>query len=476
MANASDFIGTVYNTLMKTLHIDNTSASEFMQIAWPGYALSAADFKPADAPNGPYDGDIAQETFSHIANIAPSFHRFKFENSGFEVDDLYEIVLAGAIPLGATPDTLASNPSYRLFSDAQYALLQARRGYKNDPNAFYYPCRATPINWYDEAAAAFWPTIEIKANQIEPIASGISAFVQAGGLTQVNQGMWKLKPESADEASLFHDMEAALRAKVEWLEQDLHANTGNTVIHTKPLSAGVSAATRATLGDVNAAAPLAALRARGLTTSVINPDFTRTPLFIDNFRSALAQSALSVKNIPVNRLASPNLQANLHNIDWAKRDLHGAATSKLDTAQKFLMKDLIDWLLPGKHVSAATDGFSVSFKFCRVNIDRPWLNLALLGTKNWTMLNTGLNEYSSGSADQNEGLFPLLPVSFIVIRDLKITANWSDDDRKTMAKSVSFGPFDLKEYSLEKNTLEVKGLQILAWISKLMPPLPPTQV
>ena len=137
------------------------------------------------------------------------------------------------------------------------------------------------------------------------------------------------------------------------------------------------------------------------------------------------------------------------------------------------MKDLIDLQLRDQPVANSTDGFSISFKFCRVNIDRPWFKLALLSHKNWSMFNTAVGEYSSGRVDENPGIFPLLPVSFIVIRDLKITANWSSQDQTTMSNAVSFGPFDITDGNMQQNTLQVKGMQIIAWVSRPTPLLPP---
>ena len=233
MTNAIDFIGTVYNTLAKTLNIDSSSNAELIQMAWPGYALNPADFKAADSPNGPYDVDIAKEAFSHIANIAPTLNKLKFENSGFEVDDLYEILLRSAIPVGATADTLASNPLYHLFSDAQYEFLQARRGSKADPNLFYYPSNATPSNWYDDSSASFWPTMEIKSTQVEAVAaSGNTPFVKSGGLAQAQKGLWKLRAGPRDEVMVRKNLEQTLLHKVQLVKPMVTAKP--TLVRAKP--------------------------------------------------------------------------------------------------------------------------------------------------------------------------------------------------------------------------------------------------
>ena len=165
MTNTTDFIARVYDELRRQLNLGNgssgKSASEFMLMAWPGYALNASDFKPANAPSGAYDADVAKETVSQLANIAPLFSPARFENSGFQIDDLYEIILSSAIPRGAKPATVATDPTFRLFSDAKFEFEQARRGIKGDPNGFYFPCTATPARWYDESVTQGWTSVTL---------------------------------------------------------------------------------------------------------------------------------------------------------------------------------------------------------------------------------------------------------------------------------------------------------------------------
>jgi hypothetical protein len=434
MTNAIDFIGTVYDTLAKLLNLDNTSQSLFLQMAWPGYSLSPADFKPASAPNEPYDSEIAKEVFSNIANIVPVFSKARFENSGFKIDDIYEILIASAIPVGATQESLATNPINHLFSDAQYEFMQARRGSKTDPNVFYYPCTATPSNWYDEAASQFWPTITIQSTDIKPINASTSFFIKAGGQILVGQGIWKLKPDTVNATVLKAHLQQTVNAK------DIMQKQRFQVAPAKPT----------------------------------DTKFTRNPEFRNNLNNVRNVAIFSTKITPISTFSNNTFKANLPAIS-VNQQLDIKNASKLNIAQKFLVTDIIYQQLPSKPASTTTNGLNISFKMCRVNIDRSWFNLALLSTRSWYMFNTNTNEYSTGDADKNPGMFPLLPVSFIVICDLKITANWSQEDKSNLDKAVSFGPFDIRNRTLNQNTLEVKGLQIIAWVSKLMPPLPPTQ-
>ena len=455
MANATDFMAAVYDELAKLLNITDANPSIVMQMAWPGFSLSAQDFKPADSPGGPYDTQVAKETFSHLANIAPGLDKTFFQNSGLEVDDLYEILVTSAIPVGATPETIGSNPIYKLFGDAQYEFLQARTGSVSDPSAFYYPCLATPTNWYDEAAAAYWPTLTMQSNDIKPAAPG-SQFVKAGGQTLLSKGLWKLKPATVVNANTIKQV---AQQEVVKRQQAVvsKANTSLKVV-TKPLSAQTLAAVRTM--------PLAGRAAAAVPA---NAALTRTPAFTANLANVKLQTLFSQKNVPQSALGKYKLSNQIQAFDLTQKK---PALGRIDVLNRYQLMNLINQELPTKP-AGSSDGFSISFKYCRVNIDRSWFKLALLKMKSWYMFDTAAGEYSTGSSTGNPGMFPLLPTSFIAIRDLKITANWSQEDRQNLDQATALGFFDIRDATLNANTLEVKGLQILGWVSTLTPQLPP---
>ncbi|WP_426343137.1 hypothetical protein ACN9MU_16995 [Pseudoduganella sp. R-32] len=455
MSNTVDFIGAVYDELARLLNISDANPSTVMQMAWPGFSLSAQDFKPANNPNGPYDPQVAKETFSHIANIAPSLANAYFQNSGLEVDDLYEILLTGAIPGGATPDNIGTNPMYKMFSDSQYEFLQARTGSASDPNSFYYPCLATPSNWYDEAAAQFWPTLNMQSGAIKPAAQ-TSQFVKAGGPTLVNKGVWKLRPADVTKANLIKAN--ANQLIVKRAQVALAKPIGPIPVVTKPLNLHAATAIKA----MPAIAPLA-----GAKPAVM--DVTKSPVFVANLAKANAQTLFKQKSAPASSYNRYNLAKQLQAVDLTQKDLN---VGRIDVANRYHLVNLVNEELQTKP-AGASDNFSISFRYCRVNIDRSWFKLALLKTKNWYMYGTKAGEYSNGSGTDNPGMFPLLPTSFIVIRDLKITANWSKEDRQNLGQATALGYFDIRDSTLNKDTLEVKGLQILCWLSTVMPQLPP---
>lgn len=140
-----------------------------------------------------------------------------------------------------------------------------------------------------------------------------------------------------------------------------------------------------------------------------------------------------------------------------------------------------------------TKNLKVNFKFARIDITRPWLNMLLFNIKGWNI----------GSAYQKSGLsngtkiqplntpFPLLPTSFIAVRDLSITAEWGHQDSSFVSSKIStqvsggWGPFAIsgsyshgstdKKFnsSFDGRTITNNGLQIIGWVNTIVPDCPP---
>jgi len=401
MANTTDFISAVHDEIVRVLDLGDADGSNLVQMAWPGISLGPADFHSADDPQGPVDPEVAGEAVAALANVVPAFSRARFENSGFDVDEVYEILLASAVPSGATRDTVATDPLHHRFSAAQQVLAQARRARHDDPNGFYHPCTASPGDWYDEAATAGWTTVRLGQADMKPASASNSPFMTSGGHELARSAAWRLKPVVADNAALRHKLRGAAA--------------------TAPVASTTT--DRDEQGFAPAAAPTSGIGRGGL--DIAGVDLLRPNLGI------------------------PNL------------------------ARRLAVKHMVDRQTPALPSSPGTDGFSISFRMCRVTLERPWLALDLLDARNWWMSATPSGTYSTGTTNINPGIFPLLTTSFVAIRDLKFSANWAADDRKHLGNASSFGFFDLRSGVVKHGTVEVKGLQIIAWLSRVMPRLPP---
>lgn len=134
----------------------------------------------------------------------------------------------------------------------------------------------------------------------------------------------------------------------------------------------------------------------------------------------------------------------------------------------------------------------VRFKFARVTARRMWLDPSLFSLSGWSMAGRHRNGLSTGTMTGNTGIFPLIPNVLILARDLQISATWSQSDvafiRERLAqKDLSFGPFALSgQYQLPRAkaatvaqatfdgvNINAPGLQIIGWMSNLVPACPP---
>lgn len=143
--------------------------------------------------------------------------------------------------------------------------------------------------------------------------------------------------------------------------------------------------------------------------------------------------------------------------------------------------------------SSETKNLRISFKYTLVTIRRPWMTFNLLGTKGWNLSNLYTKgQISNGSKiGQNNSVMPLLPTSFVVVKDVVISATWSKSDWDLITSKTSggagfgIGPFSIggtyasskskETYSaaLAAGKITVPGVQIIGFIGQILPYCPP---
>ena len=145
-----------------------------------------------------------------------------------------------------------------------------------------------------------------------------------------------------------------------------------------------------------------------------------------------------------------------------------------------------------------TNGLDVAFKYCAVDIKRPWLDTSLLNLRNWFLMgNYKKGTISSGSMAQElpqnaiEPTFlPSIVTSLILIKDLSIAwsnwqADWAEKSATTSAStSIGFGPFAVQgNYSHHNESrdfvadthgqsLKIPGIQLVGYVSTINPQSP----
>jgi hypothetical protein len=146
----------------------------------------------------------------------------------------------------------------------------------------------------------------------------------------------------------------------------------------------------------------------------------------------------------------------------------------------------------------ATNNLEVAFKYCAVDIKRPWLDTSLLNLKNWFLMGdykkhcisdgTMAQELPQNSIEPT--FLPSIVTSLILIKDLSIRwddwkSHWDAHKSSTSASaSVGWGPFavnghyshhdEQRNFSAddEGESLKVPGIQLIGYVSTINPGSP----
>lgn len=139
--------------------------------------------------------------------------------------------------------------------------------------------------------------------------------------------------------------------------------------------------------------------------------------------------------------------------------------------------------------STDKDSVEISAKIAKVNIMRPWFTESLFRLGNWSNNMFEAGKISNGKIDSSNAnnYLPMYPVAFIVAKDISIKANFSHEEESHIKESikssasVGFGPFsiggsygygksdDKMDSNFQDGEIKVPGMQIIGWISKVVP-------
>lgn len=143
-------------------------------------------------------------------------------------------------------------------------------------------------------------------------------------------------------------------------------------------------------------------------------------------------------------------------------------------------------------MSATTSDLKISFKYARVEIDRPWFNQLLFDVGGWNIgEGGGPGSISNGTKNQSGTMMPIVPVAFVAVRNLRIEAKWGTEDKSLITSklatkaSFGWGPFRVSGHYEKSNrdmthdthfdgtTISSDGLQIIGWINSVVHKSPP---
>jgi hypothetical protein len=136
----------------------------------------------------------------------------------------------------------------------------------------------------------------------------------------------------------------------------------------------------------------------------------------------------------------------------------------------------------------------ISMDVAVVEIMRPWLNGSIFGMSGWNMgaaFPPGAISTGSLSTATAQTVMPLIPTAFVAARNVQITGDWGEQDMQAIqsatsgSASVGWGPFQISgSYSssssqssfsstFQNGTITIPGLQIIAFVSQVLPEVPP---
>jgi hypothetical protein len=131
-----------------------------------------------------------------------------------------------------------------------------------------------------------------------------------------------------------------------------------------------------------------------------------------------------------------------------------------------------------------TQILSASFNYLEVTLQRPWMDFSIFNTHGWTLEGEPAGLCSSGTTNDNDGMMPLVPISFVLGIDAQITARWGPNDDALIKKAaatrapLTLGPIPLNVESVPAEKSGTRTLRsakpfIVAWVSAVVPLAPP---
>lgn len=395
--------------------------------------------------DGAYFPLRAMEFMSHHCNVAPRLVGETFQPTVNEIDDLYGLLLLGSSPASAADVALLGAVKLEAKSDFDIRLGSTI------PPGFdsFRPTHAMPELWFDQTQAGNWSAISIAQAPPAPPPSPPSGGGGGGGV--------------GGPGSRFPVMFRPIDPHF----TDLLAEPV-TVESTKRLK------TAANLD---------------LALAADDRPFAHTH-FADP--SLLANAVVAIAPEPGDPEPEPLIRIE-RDLPFRLADALEAETALARHAHRSISRDELgahDRLI--RHAAAAiriqdlafaggvevtSHSFNLDAELCLVSLRRPWLSTAFLQLRNWFVPSLDAGELSSGDNPEDGAPLAAIPVACVLIRDLRIHAQWTTEDQAQALSSSHLGPFSLAgrrfDTSTTTATLSVPGMQSVGWLCDPMPALPP---
>ena len=435
----------VNDFFLNTFKSDEDAPVEF-RLQQFGTVISEEDF----------EGLSNEEMSSDLVNEIP-YVEDNGLNVGFlanNIDSVYELIL-GALPF--VDESLSHDEKEVIHNNVMRTIAQVGRDLEsfslvrgNGITDFFRLTNLSPSNWF-ESDSKVWEKREFEIKEPKSIVESEKS--------NTNQKILKVRMTDAQLINVLPMLEDS--KKVKPLELKMQVLKMQPAFIANPIM----------INKVHTSKPIRRIRDH-------RKDDTSKPIRTvrDHRKNHTSKPIRDHRNIqkPVlARRTHMTLKPIPKKVSNVKRTAVGLKFSQafhgLRLNEKILVKDFIKEKSPSKAIK--TNDVSISFEFCVVNIRRKWFNEVICNiNRSWYI--PGIKK--GALSDPKIGGLSHLPVAFLAVKNLNITANWDNLDKKELENVVSFGPFDINNQNIkEKGSLSHDGIQIIGWMLQKLPELPP---
>ena len=385
---------------------------------------------------GEFSSVLALEQFSSLANTLPILDGVTIKAPSIKtVDGLYDLMIVSAQP---TP-TSDRAPFDKFRGDADEAFDRAIIAPLISTGRRYCPAVATPPDWCSPQGLANWSSKSFTTTEKTETTN------QSGTPAPADLDLnlkWRFRRLPAELTPAVESPGAMLRVQPQ-LEMNLspvEASPKRMIMHNLSLS--------------QEAAPIRT------TMSPMRIAFAR-PMIMENLVHSSANANLQMASVAVN-------DGHVANPAEGRNETTLVVGSEILAAQS----QALNAAASSQEVTSKT--LSLSFDYCLVTVTRPWVSTEFLTIKDWYLPGSRAGDISSGNGS-GDAPFEVMPVAALVVKNLRIKADWSHSDQASIQDSVALGPFSLVGRSINSisGELTCPGMQIVGWVCEPMPMLPP---
>jgi hypothetical protein len=387
--------------------------------------LSPDDFKL----NGQVNTTVAAEELSRMCDKVPVIDDVFIADGTRTLSGTYQELLESMQFEPKSVTASDKTPYIERFGNLKSAARERCRSVASveNPTESIFLTRGTPTGWYD-ANSSIWTRSSI---------TQASVFRTDTGPLKTNRIVWKLQSKTfADQNSqvskIVRDPVLAERINAAGLQQTVktqaNTNIGTLKNRMQPF----------------AMAPVAGKTLGGMTTISTG---TVAPLVVAGKPLAINRQTYVAMNVAV-----PFAQKVALN-----RELGVTANSETQEVK--------------------SQNVQMDFSCALITLERSWILADIFDNAGlWYALMHKAGHYSNGAnTSDNSGTLRAIAKAMIVVKDLSITAQWSEEDRKAAVSSLGIGSFNASTSyfnSANQNQLVAPGVQVIGWVCEVLPKMP----